>query len=82
MASPEHITHADGDPDAWVCLCGNTPAAAGFYPCDAAGHHVEPTPTNWTTNSYVCGKCGRIINQGSLEVVGRAAAVDPNRGRQ
>lgn len=71
MASPEHITHTEGDSDAWVCLCGNTPAADGFYPCDALGNQVEPTPEDWTTGCYVCARCGRIINQTSLEVVSR-----------
>lgn len=73
MATPENITHAEGDSDAWVCLCGNTPAATGFYPCDVEGRQGEPTPTDWTTNCYVCGRCGRIINQKTLEVVGRRA---------
>ena len=73
MASPEHITHAEGDSDAWVCLCGNTPSTEGFYPCDAQGNEVEPTPAEWTTGCYVCAHCGRIINQTSLEVVGQRA---------
>jgi hypothetical protein len=73
VASPEYITCEPGALDAWVCLCGNTPAAEGFYPCDALGKEVEPTPADWTTGSYVCARCGRIISQKSLEVVGRRA---------
>ena len=71
MATPEYITRENDSPEAWVCLCGNTPSADGFYPCDVQGNAVEPTPADWTTGCYVCAKCGRIINQTSLEVVGR-----------
>ena len=71
MPSPEYITREPGSLDAWVCLCGNTPSAEGFYPCDALGTQVEPTPEDWTTGCYVCARCGRIINQTSLEVVSR-----------
>lgn len=77
MASPEQIIHADGDPDAWVCLCGNTPAADGFFPCDEHGTEVEPTPEAWTSGSYVCARCGRIIKQDSLAVAGRAVQQKP-----
>jgi hypothetical protein len=55
--------------DAWVCICGNTADASGFYPCDNEGNEVEPTAEQWTTNNYVCFSCGRIINQDTLEVV-------------
>ena len=34
------------------------------------GAPVEPTPEEWTTNCYVCDQCGRIIDQGTYEVVG------------
>lgn len=70
----EHISHEGADPDAWVCLCGNVPAADGFFPCDAEGQQVQPTTAEWTSNCYVCGRCRRIIHQHSLEVVGRAKA--------
>ncbi len=56
-----------------VCLCGNRPIDYGFFPCNAAGEIVEPTLEAWTTDCYVCDKCGRIINQETLEVVGRRA---------
>lgn len=73
MLSSEHIAITSTDPDAWLCVCGNTPTADGFYPCDARGGEVEPTAEAWTTNCYACARCGRIIDQGRLEVVGRAA---------
>lgn len=57
--------------DGWVCLCGNMPADDGFYPCTRAGTCVEPTPEAWLENLYVCNRCGRIIEQNTLNVVGR-----------
>jgi hypothetical protein len=42
----------------------------GFFPCDSEGEEVEPTLEEWTSNWYVCARCGRIINQDTLEVVG------------
>lgn len=65
------ITHEPGIEDAWVCVCGNTPADDGFYPCDADGNEVEPNLDSIWENLYVCGQCGRIINQSTLEVVGQ-----------
>lgn len=56
-------------PDDWICLCGNRPMQDGFYPCNAKGEMVEPTVETWTTNWYVCARCGRIIDQNTLEVV-------------
>ena len=70
----ERITHEPSSTDAWICVCRNTPADDGFYPCDENGNKVEPTPETWRTNLYVCDKCGRIINHDTLEVVGRKAS--------
>ena len=67
----EHITHEAGGDDEWLCICGNRPISDGFFTCDSEGNEVEPTPKDWTTNWYVCGRCGRIIDQNTLEVVGR-----------
>jgi hypothetical protein len=61
----------DGSPDAWQCVCGNTPVAQGFFPCDKIGNLVEPTPEEWPAPLYVCDACGRIINQDTLLVLGR-----------
>ena len=63
------------DPDSWICRCGNTPLEDGFYPCDTQGRKVEPTPEEWTTNCYVCDRCGRIIEQSTREVVGTRVVV-------
>jgi hypothetical protein len=55
--------------DAWVCVCGNTDVDQGFFPCDADGVKMEPDKGKWKY-LYVCDKCGRIIKQDTLEVVG------------
>lgn len=69
-ATKEYIAHEVGNDDAWICVCKNTPVSDGFYPCDSGGSQVEPV-AGWA-DLYVCARCGRIINQNSLEVVGRA----------
>jgi hypothetical protein len=69
MSQDELITHEDGNDEAWICLCGNRPSAEGFYPCDEKGNEMEPV--NGWKGLYVCSRCGRIIEQDSLRVVGR-----------
>lgn len=64
------MEHIIAENSHWVCLCGNEPHIDGFYPCDSEGESVEPTPEEWTTNCYVCERCGRIIDQSALAVVG------------
>jgi hypothetical protein len=66
----ERITHELGNPDAWICICGNEPHEDGFFTCDQDGNEVEPDE-HWTTDCYVCNACGRIIHFQTLEVVGR-----------
>jgi len=56
----------------FICTCGNTPDYEGFYPCNEKGKEVEPTPEEWTTDCYVCRKCGNIIKQKTLEILGIA----------
>jgi Fe2+ or Zn2+ uptake regulation protein len=68
------ISREATDSDVWVCLCSNTAGEDGFFPCDADGRQVQPTTTEWTSDCFVCARCGRIIQQHSLEVVGRASA--------
>ena len=53
-----------------ICWCGNEPILEGFYPCNSAGEMVEPTPEDWTPNSYVCDRCGRIIDLDTLKITG------------
>lgn len=67
----EHITAEKTDTDAWHCICGNTPGSDGFFPCDNEGNEMEPIKgSNWV-GLYVCARCGRIIEQDTLEVIGR-----------
>ena len=67
----EFINHESGNDEAWICICGNVPSSDGFYPCDDLGEEVEPRQGVWGGVLYVCDRCGRIINQTTLEVVGR-----------
>lgn len=67
----EVIVHEPHGRDAWVCICGNTPSDAGFYPIDEANHEVEPTLEDWKTGHYACRQCGRVIDPDSLRVVRR-----------
>ena len=55
--------------DAWVCVCGNRPAAEGFFPCDRSGERVEPTPAAWPNPLYICDRCSRIIDADTLAVM-------------
>ncbi len=71
MENKEHITFESGEPEAWVCVCGNRPTSEGFYPCDTSGNEIEPTAKAGWTNLYVCNRCGRIVKQDTLEVVGQ-----------
>jgi hypothetical protein len=72
----ELISRETGDKDAWVCICGNMPSEDGFYPIDDDNHEVEPTPEDWLTNQYYCNRCGRVIDQDTLEVVRK---LDPKK---
>lgn len=53
-------------PDWWVCSCGNQPDLDGFFPCDAYGAPVEPTPEEWDGDRYVCMSCNTIYTQRDL----------------
>lgn len=66
----EFINHEAGTPEAWICLCGNTPTDDGFYPCDRHGNEIMLTLESGWLDLYVCANCHRIIRQNSLEVVG------------
>ena len=69
VSTKEHIKHEEGNHEAWICLCGNRTDSDGFFPCDNDGNEMIPEQ-GWG-NLYVCGRCGRIIEQDSLEVVDR-----------
>lgn len=67
VSTKEYIKHEEGNDEAWICLCGNRPDSDGFFPCDRDGNEMEPVE-GWE-DLYVCGRCGRIINQSTLEVL-------------
>jgi hypothetical protein len=68
----EFISHETGNQEAWICATGNQPDADGFYPLRyIRGNEMEPTIGSKWDGLYVCLKCGRIIRQDSLEIVGR-----------
>ena len=68
------IKHEKGDPECWICKCGNTPSGDGFYACDEEGHEVEPVEGEWAGRLYICNSCGVIIDQETLEIVGLGIA--------
>ena len=73
----EFLTLEDGVEDAWVCPCGNTACSDGFYPAVAVGDTFETvTPDvdgTWKGVLYQCGRCARVVNQDTLEVVARTS---------
>ncbi|MEI9990137.1 MAG: hypothetical protein WDM86_08870 [Rhizomicrobium sp.] len=77
----EKITHEDEDEGAWVCICFNTPHTDGFATCNADGEEMEPDIGSDWNDLYVCNRCGRIIDQKDLSVVGHKRAQDADAGR-
>jgi hypothetical protein len=69
MITKESITHENGNEEAWICICDNRTDSDGFFPCNKNGDEMEPSD-GWE-DLYVCGRCGRIIDQHSLEVKGQ-----------
>lgn len=68
------IEYLSGD-QSWVsCKCGNIPTSDGFFTCDETGRIVEPTLEKWTTDWYVCVRCGIYFDNETLEVKGIADA--------
>ena len=76
--SKEFITHEAGNDEAWICICGNRPDSDGFQTCDDQGNEMEPLIGSRWNGLYVCGDCGRIIHQNTLEVVGRKRGATAN----
>ncbi len=71
----EFIQHEAHDETAWICLCGNTPHADGFAPCDYKGLPSEPTDEAGWEGLYCCARCQRVINEDNLQVVAFAPEV-------
>jgi len=61
---------ADG---VWECRCGNTSEFEGFDTCDEFGIVVEPVLGPWDGSLHLCGRCNRIINGDTLEVLAYAS---------
>lgn len=77
----EKISREDQDEDAWVCICGNNPDSDGFYPCNANGEEMEPDIGSDWDGLYVCSRCGRIIDEKDLSVVGHRKKQDADASR-
>jgi hypothetical protein len=67
----ERVYGADGSHGDLLCICGNMANTDGFFPCDEHGNQMSPDIGSDWNNLYVCGKCGRIIDHDTLEVVGQ-----------
>ena len=66
------------DDGKFTCLCGNTAISVGFYHCDSKGAEVEPTiEGDWDSVSFVCRRCGWIIDQNTGEGLGRREETPP-----
>ncbi len=63
----EYIHYVSENDDAFECLCGNVPWSNGFFPIEG-NTEVDPVPEDWTSNEYVCNRCGRVIDQTTLRV--------------
>jgi hypothetical protein len=69
ITNAEYVYHEPGYEAEWICICGNTASDDGFYAIDEGNHEVEPTEEDWKTNQYVCGDCGRVIDNATRRVV-------------
>jgi hypothetical protein len=70
--TPEYIV--EESEDWWVCKCGNQPHYEGFYTCTPIGEIISPSINDgWDEVHYVCHRCWRIIDQNTLQVVGRCS---------
>ena len=75
----EFIKHEAGNDEAWICVCGNRPDSDGFDTCDDKGSEMEPRiGSNWD-GLYVCRRCGRIIRQDTLEVIGQRGQAEESQ---
>lgn len=59
----------DEDGENWICLCGNQAHLTGFFPCNAKGEEVE-LDERWN-GLYYCDECKIIIDQSTLEIIGK-----------
>jgi hypothetical protein len=59
----------------FTCLCGNVASSDGFIASDIKGNELEPIIGGKWKNLYTCNRCGRVINQDTLEVVNKVKEV-------
>ncbi len=58
--------------DWWICECGNQPDYDGFFSCKSDGTIVSPViGGEWNESTFVCLRCGVIVNNYNLEIVGK-----------
>ena len=50
----------------WLCVCGNTPDAQGFWPY-ADGHQVDASDPRWDGHASACRRCRRIVGGWNAE---------------
>lgn len=66
---PERLTLSTPEDDSWRCLCGNDTCGDGFADADEG---AEDDPDRYvTTDTLVCGRCGRLFDRESRFVQGR-----------
>ena len=61
-----YISHEIKNPDAWICICGNTPEADGFDTCLPDGRRIDPEGP-WQDH-FLCNRCESVINQTTVEL--------------
>ena len=71
MEIQKFVWSRSGHSEIDVCICGNDGDDYGFFACNEDGNEISPDKGSDWKNLYVCGKCGRIINGETFEVVGR-----------
>jgi GNAT superfamily N-acetyltransferase/2'-5' RNA ligase len=73
--APQMFTAAervqDSATDQIKCICGNEPHKEGFYWCDQFGKYIDDYD-DWDGHYIRCDRCGRVINQKTGRVMGKA----------
>ena len=73
MTAKQKITNTSDNPnDPWlVCVCRNTAERDGFVTCSPSGAVCPPLPRKWDGIHLCCSRCGRIVNQKTLAIIGQ-----------
>ena len=68
---------SDNPKDPWlVCVCQNTAESDGFVTCSSSGAYCPPLPRKWDGIHLCCSRCGRIVNQNTLAIIGQRDPAD------